>query len=57
MEVVTLSNRMHRFLAALTIYGASIIIASIAVGDLSQGFGLATAGCLLGYAALKKLTS
>ena len=51
-----MSNRMHKFLAALMLYATSIIAISIVVGSLSQGFGLATAGWLLGYAALKKLS-
>lgn len=56
MEVVALSNRMHKFLAALTIYGTSIIATSIVVGSLSQGFGLATGGWVLAYVAWKKIT-
>jgi hypothetical protein len=57
MKVGIMSNRMHKFLAALTLYATSIIITSIVVGDLSRGFGLATAGCIVGYVALKRLTS
>jgi hypothetical protein len=56
MEAVIMSNRMHKFLAALMLYATSIIATSIVVGSLSQGFGLATAGWILGYAALAKLS-
>lgn len=42
-------------LTGLTIFGITIIITSIMVGNPSQGLSLATTGCILGYAALRKL--
>jgi hypothetical protein len=47
---------MHKFLALLALYATAVIITSVAVGDLSRGFGLATAGCIVGYAVLAKLS-
>lgn len=51
-----MSYKMHKFLALLAVYATSIILTSVALGDLSRGFGLATAGCIVGYAVLAKLS-
>lgn len=57
MKVVNMPYNVQKFLMLLAVYATSIIITSVAVGDLAQGFGLATAGWILLYAAVKKLAS
>lgn len=55
MKVVNMSYNLQKNLILLGVYTTSVIFTSVAVGDLSQGFGLATGGWILLYAAVKKL--
>ena len=57
MKVVNMSYKVQKFLLLLAVYATSILVTSVVVGDLSQGFGLATAGWIGLYAVMKKLTS
>ncbi len=52
-----MSYKVQKFLLLLAVYATSILVTSVVVGDLSQGFGLATAGWIGLYAVMKKLTS
>ncbi|MEO3931437.1 hypothetical protein WMO79_01300 [Micrococcaceae bacterium Sec7.4] len=57
MKVVHMSYNMQKNLLLLAVYATSVLVTAVAVGDLSQGFGLATAGWVLLYVGLKKLQS
>jgi hypothetical protein len=57
-EVIVMfsSYRVQKFLVLVGLYATIGIVVSIKVGDLAMGFGLATVGCVVLYAAAVELT-
>lgn len=48
--------RWVEFLILLALYAIVGIVVSVQVGDVALGFGLATVGCIMMYAAAVELT-
>lgn len=50
------SYKVQKFLILIALYATIGILVSVAVGDVSLGFGLATVGCIVLYAVAVELT-